>query len=221
MTEEQKNFGTSAERNNSEMTAELFQESVPEDPSAAAEQTFEERLKQARILYQNSNFDGAFKILRALEPRYMAASSLFGLLGDVLVKKGALEQGLHYKQLHERLDQMLQIGHGISERKLEDKHEPSVETSFAPEFPEEAEFDSDIPYAPATAAMAQELIRQGHYEKASRILNFLLEQNPGDESLKPISYELAKKRGETRVLRTLGDWLNNIIYIKSNRSIIE
>ena len=106
-------------------------------------------------------------MLRDLEAQCLAASSLFDLLGDVPIRKGNVEEGIHYKQLHQILNRTLQIARGaerVQERVTERK------TSAYPATPTFEEFDPDLTYTPVTAAMAHELMRQGHFDKAAQIL---------------------------------------------------
>jgi hypothetical protein len=169
---------------------------------------FPQQLGQARELLQNSDLEGAFRVLRDLEAQYIAASSLFDLLGDVLIRKGDVDQGFHYKQLHQILNRTLQIARGA---KQETRVYPATPTS-------EEEVKADLVYTPVTAAMARELMRQGHFDKAAKILDILTEQNPDDLSLREARNRVVR---ENRVVRTLGGWLSNIKQIKASRSIAE
>jgi predicted negative regulator of RcsB-dependent stress response len=193
-------------------------ELLPQDTEEASEPGFEQRLDYARNLLQNSNLEGAFRVLQDLEVQYLAASSLFDLLGDVLIRKGNVEEGIHYKQLHQILSRTLQIARGakrIEERVAEQK------TSAYRATPTFEEFDPDLTYTPVTAAMAHELMRQGHFDKAAKILKVLVDQSPDDESLRKVRDRADKEVRENQVVRTLGGWLNNIKQIKASRSIVE
>ena len=158
-------------------------------------------------------------MLQDLEAQYIAASSLFDLLGDVLIRKGDVEEGIHYKQLHQILNRTLQIARGAKTAKKESPSRKQAAYRATPTL--EEEFDPDLAYTPLTAAMAHELMRQGHFDKAAKILNVLVEQNPDDESLREVRDRADKEVRENQVLRTLGGWLNNIKQIKASRSIAE
>ena len=220
MSEYPKNHRISTEDHNSQPSPGRSAEVMPVDreilPGA---QDFEQGLDQARTLFQNSDLDGAFRLLQNLEAKYISASSLFDLLGDVLLRKGDVEQGLHYKQLHQVLNRTLQIARGAVPKTREAAVAPIAELSPSSSGPEQN--FPDMSYAPVTAAMAHELMRQGHFDKAAEILNILLQQNPEDGSLKEILDQATKKGAERRMLRTLGGWLNNIKYIKASRSVAE
>jgi tetratricopeptide (TPR) repeat protein len=220
MNEYPKNHRTSTEGHNSEPSADRSVEVIPANREILpGEQDFEQGLDQARSLFENSDLDGAFSLLQNLEAKYISASSLFDLLGDVLLRKGNVEQGLHYKQLHQVLNRTLQIARGAVPEKRETAAVPVGELSPSSSEPEQ-DFP-DMSYAPVTAAMAHELMRQGHFDKAVQILNILLQQNPEDGSLEEILDEATKKGTENRILRTLGGWLNNIKDIKASWSVAE
>ena len=192
---------------------------LPRDKETSGEPGFEQRLDYARDLLQNSNLEGAFRVLQDLEAQYIAASSLFDLLGDVLIRKGNVDEGFHYKQLHQILNRTLQIARGA--KRTQERFAEQETSAYGTTPTSEEGLDSDLAYTPLTAAMAQELMRQGHFEKAAEILNVLVEQNPDDGSLREVRDRADKEVRENRVLRTLGGWLNNIEQIKANRSIAE
>jgi predicted negative regulator of RcsB-dependent stress response len=220
MSEYPKNYATSNEEHDSQPRADGPAEHMPVDSDIlSGEQDFEQGLDQARSLLQNSDLDGAFRLLQNLEAKYVSASSLFDLLGDVLLRKGDVEQGLHYKRIHQVLNRTLQIARGAAPKMKEVAAAPTAELSDTVSEPEEEL--SNISYAPVTAAMAHELMRQGHFDKAAQILNILVQQNPEDGSLKEILDEANKRGIEHRILRTLGGWLNNVRDIKASRSITE
>ncbi len=194
-------------------------ELLPRNKETPGEPGFEQRLNYARNLLQNSNLEGAFRVLQDLEAQYTAASSLFDLLGDVLIRKGNVDEGFHYKQLHQILNRTLQIARGS--KRTQDRVAEQETSAYLTTPASEGGLESDLAYTPVTAAMAQELMRQGHFDKARQILNVLVEQNPNDESLREIRDRADKEVLESRVLRTLGGWLNNIEQIKASRSIAE
>ena len=220
MSEYPKIYGTSDEGHDSQPCPCSSAEVMPVDREIPpGEVDFEQGLDKARSLFENSDLDGAFRLLQNLEAKYISASSLFDLLGEVLLRKGDVDQGLHYKQLHQVLNRTLQIARGAVPKKREAAVTPIAELS-----PGSSGLEQDFPdmsYAPVTEAMAQELMRQGHFDKAAQILNILLQQNPEDGSLKEILDEATKKGTENPILRTLGGWLNNIKDIKASRSVAE
>jgi tetratricopeptide (TPR) repeat protein len=189
------------------------------DKETSCELSFERQLDHARNLLQNSDLEGAFRTLQDLESQYIAASGLFGLLGDVLIRKGDVEQGIHYKQLHQILNRTLQIARGAKTTQERIARQETSSYRVAPA--SEEEFDADLVYTPLTAAMAHELMRQGHFDKAAKILDGLVEQNPDDESLREVRDRADKEVRENQLVRTLGGWLNNIKQIRASRSIEE
>ena len=69
--------------------------------SAGAE--FDHVLKKAETLLQNADLEEALDLLTVAEKRYVRAAKLFDLLGDALLRRGNIEEGLRYKTLHEVL----------------------------------------------------------------------------------------------------------------------
>jgi hypothetical protein len=203
----------------SQLAEDEATELSPRDKETSCEPSFERQLNHARDLVQNSNLEGAFRALRDLEAQYIAASSLFDLLGDVLIRKGDVEEGIHYKQLHQILNRTLQIARAAKTAQERDAKQKTRAYRVTPTSKEE--FDPDLVYTPLTAAMAHELMRQGHFDKAAKILKVLVEENPDDESLREVRDRADKEVRENQLLRTLGGWLNNIKQIKASRSIAE
>lgn len=194
-------------------------ELLARDKETSCELSFERQLDYARDLLQNSDLEAAFRALQDLESQYIAASSLFDLLGDVLIRKGDVEEGIHYKQLHQILNRTLQIARGA--RTAQEKGAKQKTSAYQATPMLEEEFDPDLVYTPLTAAMAHELMRQGHFDKAAKILDVLVEQNPDDESLREVRDSADKEVRENQVLRTLGGWLSNIKQIKASRYTVE
>jgi lipopolysaccharide biosynthesis regulator YciM len=70
-------------------------------------------------------------------------------------------------------------------------------------------------FVPITASMAQEFMRQGHYERAASIFAELSNKNPNDESLSRQRELALQKMKEKRLLQVFRRWLTNIEQIKS------
>lgn len=178
---------------------------------------FDVLLGKAERLLNNSELDAALEQLLALQERYVAATRLFDLIGEAYMRGLDFKQGIRYKTLHEVLSGTLsaqklsrpragarprQVGEGESEE------EPSGYVA-APGSP---------PATHVTTSMGQELLRQGHYEKALEIFDVLLEQKPEDECLAEAREGARKKLRERRLMRVLERWLNNIEHIKTGRT---
>jgi hypothetical protein len=215
MSDLPENVKSAATEQDSELAEGDSTELLARDAEASCGLSFERQLDNARSLLQNSDLEGAFKALQHLEAQFIAASSLFGLLGDVLIRKGSVEEGIHYKQLHQILSRTLQIARGAKTAR-DTVTEHTTGSYWATPMLEE-ELDPDLVYTPLTAAMAHELMRQGHFDKAAEILHVLVEQNPDDESLREVRDRADKEVRESRLLRTLGGWLNKIEKIKASR----
>ena len=82
------------------------------------------------------------------------------------------------------------------------------------EEPESGEAD----FIPVTAAMGQEFMRQGHFDRALEIFNLLVKRNPEDQSLIQTREKARKKSREKKLLGVLRKWLENIEQMKSGRS---
>jgi thioredoxin-like negative regulator of GroEL len=219
MTDLHENVKSAATEQGSELAEDDSTELLSRDAEASCGPGFERQLDNARNLLQNSDLEGAFKALQDLEAQFIAASSLFGLLGDVLIRKGNVEEGIHYKQLYQILSRTLQIARGAKTARDTAAEHMTSSCGAIPML--EEDLNPDPEYTPLTAAMAHELMRQGHFDKAAEILHVLVEQNPDDESLREVRDRADKEVREDRLLRTLGGWLNNIEKIKASRDNAE
>ncbi len=68
---------------------------------------------------------------------------------------------------------------------------------------------------PVTVAMAHELLRQGHFQRAREILTVLSERYPGDPSIQEALESSMKKFREKQLLGVFQRWLKNIEMMKS------
>ncbi len=177
-------------------------------------------LKKAETLLQNAELEEALDLLTGVEKRYVRAAKLFDLLGDVLLRCGNIEEGVRYKTLHEVLKGTFKIATdestGLGMRAREQKVCASTdEAALAPcGLPENAAKTRD--FIPVTAAMGHELMRQGHFERASEIFALLAARHPEDQSLEEAKERAHKKGRQTVVLDILQRWLRNIERMKSS-----
>lgn len=201
---------------------------------------FEQVLSKAEALFHGADLEGALELLTHLETKYVNAARLFDLLGDVLLRRGNIEEGIRYKTLHEILKGTFKIAaseSGTHTRSSTPKPFASRTPSAGPEAhaevrqpcgmpadapavcdaEEEAEADK-AEFIPVTAAMGQEFMRQGHFERAFEIFSLLVQRNPEDESLVKAREQARKKSREKRLLSVLHKWLENIEQIKAGRA---
>jgi hypothetical protein len=66
--------------------------------------------------------------------------------------------------------------------------------------------------------MGDELMRQGHYDRASEIFALLAARHPEDQSLQDAKEQARKKGRQTLVLDILQRWLGNIERMKSSHT---
>jgi tetratricopeptide (TPR) repeat protein len=181
--------------------------------SYTAASEFERAVNKAHDLLEKSDLDGALKILSVLESGYINCTKLFDLMGDTLLKKGDLKEGIRYKTLHEVLKGTFKIVTEHAERRTEDR--PAV---IEKDTPTSSEAAAAEPEFPVTAAMAQELMRQGHYDRAARVFARLLEMHPEDRLLREAGEKARRKYGEKELVGILQKWLSNIDRIKLDKS---
>jgi tetratricopeptide (TPR) repeat protein len=201
---------------------------------------FEAALSQARSHFVNGDIDLALDLLVNLERKYVRASKLFDLLGDVLLKRGDVKEGIRYKTLHEILKGTFKIARqeakalsavtpmlfdpkrmqptaGGGETTTTKRSDPAA--SFRDIQSRFEEADVDFPDSdelfPVTAAMGHEFMRQGHYDRALDIFELLLERDPDDESLKQARDHAGEKHRKVRLLKILQGWLQNIETMKT------
>ncbi len=201
-----------------------------ETESTAAIRYFERTLEKARRLIENSHFDDALAMLQELEKRFLAGSRLFDLLGEVLMRQGRIEEGIRYRALYQELKRILEAA-----RERDQAYQRRADTPRSREVAEAWESwvkpnaealtehyplaSTEPAFTPVTAAMGQELMRQGHFDRALAIFSALVERNPGDEQLREVRDHARRKSRNQRALRTLGHWLKNLERMKTDRSV--
>ncbi|MBI4963632.1 MAG: hypothetical protein HY913_10175 [Desulfomonile tiedjei] len=201
---------------------------------------FEQVLSKAEALLHDADLESALELLTRLETKYVDAAKLFDLLGEVLLRRGNIEQGIRYKTLHEILKGTFKIASAESiaqvrpaaQRPLGARAASEPLAGIAPpcDVHKEASRVRDAEeearrkraeFIPVTAAMGREFMRQGHFDKAFEIFSLLLQKNPEDESLIQARERARKKSSEKKLLWVLQRWLENIEQMKAGRSLGE
>lgn len=205
--------------------------------TAAAD--FEQTLNEAKRLLDGPDTSTALALLHQLEQKYIKAVAVFDLIGDALLKQGVLEEGIRYKTLHEVLKGTFKIAMEESSRSRKTSATPfpigtSTKIPTLPVFGKTTDvilIDSmkvggagtgdttcvdDV--LPVTAAMGQELLRQGHYDRAFYVFSRLLQNNPDNEELALARDKAKKAASEKKVVGVLQKWLKNIENFKDDRS---
>ncbi|MBM3301271.1 MAG: hypothetical protein FJY85_15120 [Deltaproteobacteria bacterium] len=184
---------------------------------------FEGGLKAVRLRLEEGDLEGAHEALLALEERYVCGAVLFDLLGDVLLARGEVERGVRYKTLYQILNGTFRI---VAEEAARDVRGPArervegpavsipQEPGTAPPAPQGPEDEGIGDYVPVTAAMAEEFMRQGHYEQAERILAQLAAKSPEDEALRQGQEAAHQRAKDKRLLLVFKRWLTNIERMK-------
>jgi hypothetical protein len=202
--------------------------------SAGAE--FDHVLKKAEALLQRADVEEALELLTGVEMRYVRAAKLFDLLGDALLRRGNIAEGLRYKTLHEVLKGTFKIAtdeavcrSGRSQIKTDSDfassldlglpeqavYAPTDEGALAPcGIPENRLKTAD--FIPVTAAMGHEFMRQGHFDRALEIFTHLAARHPEEQSLQEAKEEARRKGRQNMVLEVLQRWLGNIEQMKSS-----
>jgi tetratricopeptide (TPR) repeat protein len=197
----------------------------------------EDAVVKAWKLLKKNDLEGSLVLLSGLEKRYVRAVKLFDLLGDVHIRRGDLEEGVRYKSLYEILRGTFKIAGEESKASASDLpgalepmrtsalvREPETGPDvYAPAVEEQPRPRSEPAGAeaglfPVTESMAEEFVKQGHYERAAEIFDMLLERNPENGRLKQAKTNALKKSRETRVLGILKGWLGSIEQMKSDLS---
>jgi len=202
---------------------------------------FEQALSRARALFRDGDLEGALELLVHLEKKYVNAAKLFDLLGEVLLRLGNIGEGIRYKTLHEILKGTFRIAaaestaYGQSAAQKQLAGHPACPVSEAAARaprttrlvrkdgilgPEEEVQAGEMDFIPVTAAMGQEFMRQGHFDKAFEIFRLLALKNPEDEALPQARERARKKSREKKVLSVLHRWLENIEQMKAGRSSV-
>lgn len=191
---------------------------------------FETGMRQARAHLEKGEVDSALEVLSALEKNYVGASAIFEILGDAFLAKGDVGEGIRYKTLHQILKGTFRI---VREESARGRLAQQGPTSIPPEvsrpaarrFLQQGTVRSDEERAeeevvPVTLSMAQELMRQGHYDRASRIFDRLLLQSPEEQSVKEARDVARRKRRDKHLLNIFQRWLTNIEHIRSGESTV-
>ncbi|MDQ7783231.1 MAG: hypothetical protein RDU20_10145 [Desulfomonilaceae bacterium] len=194
------------------------------NPGGAAYQdvsggSFESGLSRARYLIDKGDLNEAMEILLRLEARYVGAIDLFDLLGEVLLARGSVKEGIRYKTLHEILRGTFQVAIDEASRELSGSRRPRPSRYYGDVAAADGDPEIDD-LAPVTPAMGQEFLRQGHFEQAVRVFDKLIARNPGDESLREAREIAAGKNRDRKLLSVFQRWLKNIERMKSHETSI-
>jgi tetratricopeptide (TPR) repeat protein len=201
--------------------------------SAGAE--LDNLLKRAETLLQSGDFEQAIELLTLAEKKYVRAAKLFDLLGDALLRCGKIEEGIRYKTLHEVLRGTFKIATD-EDVCLSGRRTKIADSEYAAGTSGEAaganfcasdeealaacemlERRAKAPdFIPVTAAMGDELMRQGHFDRATEIFALLAAKHPEDQSLHEAKERARRKGRQTLVLDILQRWLGNIEQMKSS-----
>jgi tetratricopeptide (TPR) repeat protein len=183
------------------------------DCAYSAGSELERAVDAAQDLFDKSDLDGALKVLSLLEAKYISCAKLFDLLGDVLLRKGEVEAGIRYKTLHEILRGTFKIVTQHSENSA------AAEPAYGEERPPAtSDAEPQAPEFPITLAMANELMRQGLYDRAREVYDKLSKQDPDDRLLRQAKDKAGKKYVEKELMGILQTWLGNVDRMKLSRS---
>lgn len=182
---------------------------------------FDALLGRAQMLLNSSDIEGALEQLLILQEKYVAATRLFDMIGEAYMRGLDFRQGVRYKTLYEVLTSTLSAQKLARPRPVEPL--PVSATSPGETEPPERAATEEPEAAPplmthCTAAMAHELLRQGHFDKALQMFERLLEKNPQEASLLEGKETARRKSRERRLMGVLERWLHNIEHMKSVRS---
>lgn len=187
---------------------------------------FQSCVDRARVLIEKGEIDSAIELLAQLEYEYIRGATIFGLLGDALLKRGDIQDGVRYKTLFQVLKGTFEIVGEETARNLRvslgtyrSEAEAAGPKGTAPLSPE-SEDQAFGDFVPHTASMGQELLRQGHYQRALQIFDRLVEESPEDESLREARELAVRKMREAKLLHIYRQWLKNIEQIKSGESTL-
>jgi hypothetical protein len=193
-------------------------------------------------MIKQGELEKSLDLLNDLERTYVRTVEVFNLLGDVLIRMGHLEDGIRYKSLFEILRGTFRIaGEERKQRKsprgrhhipesydieaLLGEKGPCPSASYQPvggpperpAGPEGEAVRQEGPF-PVTVAMADEFMRQGHFDRAAALFDTLAEKRPDDETLKLARERAHKKSREKRLLQLLQGWLRTIQEMKAELS---
>jgi pentatricopeptide repeat protein len=189
---------------------------------------FERAVDQARDLCRQKDYDTALELLRTLEERYTGSVTLFDLIGDILLARGDVEEGIRYKTLYEVLRGTFRILDTESRRSApiaaqsvpipRDTPQPREAVgipTMKPCVPEVEREAGDAVALPVTISMGNECMRQGHFDRAYDIFSKLIESGCVDNTVREAREKARKKKNEKDVLGVLNNWLENLNKLKS------
>lgn len=181
---------------------------------------FSAGLKNAEILIEAKDWEGALDVLTHLQVQYMDAVRIFDLMGDVLLRKGRTKEGIRFKTLHEVLKGTFRIVD--EETSAGDLIGPPKKAAYPVREPRgvvsEPPTAGEFEYFPLTESVAKECLRQGHFDRAVAVLTKLLREKPGDRALGAALEEARKKQRGKQLLRVFQQWLKNIEQMKGGRA---
>jgi hypothetical protein len=189
------------------------------------ESSLEEGLKEAKALLKDNDLDRALKLLTRLESRFISGIELFDCLGEVLIRLGNKQEGVHYKTLHT----VLQGTFTVAMKDARSSRSPGAGAAAKTESIEKALSSGEQSdewtggadeFLPMTAAMAHAFVLQGHIGRALQIYERLLRQNPNDASVREARDQAFRKKQKQELLEVLHRWLANIEQIKSGESAL-
>lgn len=173
---------------------------------------FERGLSLAKVLIEKGDLDKALELLLGLEGRYVGAAAVFDLLGETLLARGNIKEGIRYKTLYEVLKGTFRI---VTQECGSDDY-AGLRSPLYGESGILGEIALDIEdLVPVTPAMGQEFVRQGHYDQAVKVYDKLIARNPDDETVQQARDVAARKDSDKKLLVVFQQWLNNIEQMKS------
>lgn len=189
-----------------------------ESPKASSAGTdFEQGLSSAKDLIEKGDLDEALKELLSLEVRYVSGAILFDLLGEALLARGNIKEGVRYKTLYEVLRGTFKIVTEETTRERPDLSGIRPSLFRDPGVPDGHDLDIND-FVPVTPAMGHEFVRQGHYARAVSVFQKLIERNPDDQSLREAKDLATKKETDKKLLGVFQRWLTNIEQMKADES---
>lgn len=176
---------------------------------------FEDAVAKAESLLEKGETESALILLRNLQGKYVRTVRLFDLLGAALARAGNFEDGTRCRSLYGELRDVFKRSgaDGGAEEATREEEEAAEETGET-----EIGTPPSAGLFPVTAAMGDEFMRQGHFDRALEIFDALLVSNPDDETLQQSREKAHKKGRETKMLEFLKGWLGAIEKIRSELS---
>jgi len=208
----------------------------PEAPYPVADE-FQAELSRAKWLVKNRDLDAALTVLLSLKRKFLRGTEILDLLGEVLVQKGLVQEGVRYKTLHELVRMAFTTVPQLSGLVLQPGAQGAVSDitgagdlaedaaavvaleagGISGPMSEEAPEEALSQFVPLTPAMGNVFMKQGHFDKALQVFRKLLEESPEDESMKAAKELAEKKSREKQLLAIFNRWLKNIESMKTGR----